>query len=145
MDFFFHFSKWLIIIIYHRNNVPKCPPDFRESFSSHIATPINFGQKIFLTSKWPIWSWLSLFKALQNSLKMAIYDGFSRIQVVEYFTEKNESFHTFIWSNIITSNVVWIENDSLKSGGHLGILLRWSTMIRRNFEKLKTIHFFQNF
>ena len=29
---FFDFSKWLLIIIYHRSSAPKCPPDFRELF-----------------------------------------------------------------------------------------------------------------
>ena len=39
--FFFDFSKWLLIIVYHRSSVPKCPPNFRESFSSHIDTPMK--------------------------------------------------------------------------------------------------------
>ena len=44
---FFDFSKWLLIIIYHRSSAPKCPPDFRELFSSYIEAPNNFFEKNF--------------------------------------------------------------------------------------------------
>ena len=76
---FFDFSKWLLIIIYHRSSVPKCPPDFRESFSSHIDTPINFGEKTFDFKM--IYLKLVFAEALQNSSKIAIYDWFFRVQV----------------------------------------------------------------
>ena len=44
---FFDFSKWLLIIIYHRNSVSNWSPDFKELFSTHIDTPNKFGEKNF--------------------------------------------------------------------------------------------------
>jgi len=75
MDFF-AVSKWPLITICHHSSVPKCPPDFRESFSSHIDTPMNFGEKNFDFKM----TYLMLYfaEALQNSFEMAIYDVFSR-------------------------------------------------------------------
>ena len=74
---FFDFSKWLLIIIYHRSSAPKCPPDFRELFSSHIDTPINFDEKNFLTSKWHIWRCFSL-QGFKLAWKWQIMMGFPR-------------------------------------------------------------------
>ena len=72
---FFDFSKWLLIIIYHRSSASKWSPGFRELFSTHIDTPNKFGEKNFLTSKWPIWSCF-LLKSFYIAWKLHFMVGF---------------------------------------------------------------------
>ena len=74
--FFFDFSKWLLIMIWHHRSASKHPPDFRELFSSYIEAPNNFFEKVFDFKT--ACDKLFFTKRLVKALKMSFYGAHYR-------------------------------------------------------------------
>ena len=74
-NFFFDFSKWLLMMICHHRSASKHPLDFRELFSSYIEAPNSFSEKNvdFKTACDKLFFTIGLVKALKMSFYGAHY------------------------------------------------------------------------
>ena len=78
------------------------------------------------------------------SIIKAIFQGFYKPYSEQQLVKRNFEFKKCFWKKLLGASI-WVENNSLKSGGCLQTLLWWHIIIRNDFEKSKKIFFFENF